>query len=320
MNSMDMLNIVEHVDGVDNMDYVNGINNVDADNYCEKLINSKNDLETRYKLNICNNGMVDILNSNSQLENHFDGFKLNNSVFFPHSFITYGVSHINLSNILSPFYDRDIRIQIKIDPILMLNINDYIPRINKSYFFGEPFSSDVFKNRNFNQTVHYEPCDKINDNYPLLYTIFKPSIMDRKQNMGQYYIEEIIVPPNNNDVNFENIQEFPLFGNKYFAQKFIHFTYDIDNGFFEHIDGSVRIFKINEYLDLFNKIKKDRGRTYSNPHIDGVERYKLFKITSNVNSSNNNDKLNHTDIKLIIDYFLSQNNHINEYFLNQQSH
>lgn len=134
--------------------------------------------------------------------------------------------------------------------------------------------------------------------YPVKYTIFRPSWLDKKLNIIQFYIEELLLP----DSQYHGFGSEPYTGEEFVAQKFVHFAFDRNENSFAHIDGAIRIFRKNEYEELFSTVQK--GKIY-NQHIPGVKRYKLFKVEG---------KLTLDDISLILSDYLMYNPLIKEYF------
>lgn len=110
--------------------------------------------------------------------------------------------------------------------------------------------------------------------YPVMHTISRQSWLDIDEQIVQYYIEELIVLKE--EYRYKSEFSPPFSGEKYKVQKFIHFTFDRKNNYFEHIDGSFRVFEKEKYLKFFSNLDRT-GEVYPQ-HIDGIERYKLFEV------------------------------------------
>lgn len=275
------------------------------DEYIEQLETGNGDSRLNFDYPINKDGMYSLVNT---FEIREQALVLKNDLIFPHPLLR-KKGNGNFDDILTTFKDHVINrrnsVNIRLDPFLIKSISEYNDVLEHDSWFGPQFSNDILDNeQKFSQTIHTTIDDgKQFMDYPVKYTIFRPLWLDKDNNIVQYYIEELLLPKDE-EKNF-SLCSVPYCSDRYVAQKFIHFTYDRNNKFFEHIDGSVRIFKSEHYKKIYNDVQS--GNIY-NQHIDGVERYKLFKVEG---------KLSFNDISILLKSFLRNNPHVIEYFDNK---
>ncbi|MFK4965505.1 hypothetical protein [Lactococcus garvieae] len=281
------------------------------DDYFEEILkkSAHNKIIRGFQTN--SDGMISL--SNSNLEIRKQGFICNDKVLFPNPILRrHGTSNfVEINNIFKKQLDKGNDVEVRLDPFIVIKKSEYLEIIERDFFYGPNFSKDLLeKVKNFNTTMHYTNYDDSEDGkvriqsmtYPIKYTIFRPSWIDKDLNQIQYYIEELLLP-DKTQLNGREVST-NYYGKKYCAQKFVHFVYDRNEKCFEHIDGAIRIFKTEKYSDFFNEFQLSGCKDY-NPHIPGLERYKLFKIKG---------KLTKTDVMEVLrDYFM-YNPHIKEYF------
>ena len=95
----------------------------------------------------------------------------------------------------------------------------------------------------------------------------------------------------------------PNFGKKYYIQKYAHFVYDQNRQSIEHVDCAVRVFGINEYLDVLSLVQQGRD-----PSRRIGSRYKLFKICGEIDLD---------FVQKVLYEFFRYNPHLMEYFCNK---
>lgn len=279
------------------------------DDYVENLINPNFQIEHENSLTINKNGMIP-LDNNIELRQH--AIILGNKLIFPHSFLRrFGNSNfVNINTVLANLEKKGTNVFIRLDPFKVSDLANYQEIIERDIYYGPKFSNDILERElNFCPSVHWTNFEDNSDpnnliqlmTYPVNYTIFRPSWLDKEQNIVQYYIEELMISLSN--YKYKNDRFPPYSSKRYVAQKFVHFTFDRNNKYFEHIDGSVRIFDVKKYENLYNNFVCT-GVIYPQ-HIEGVQRYKLFKVQG---------KLNYEDISNILREYLMYNPHIAEYF------
>ncbi len=276
------------------------------DEYVEKIVSKSHLIENEFDLEVNDDGMIK-LSENHDLRKH--GMVINEQLIFPHAFLRrYGNSNfVDINLLLSKFVKSGYEVFVRLDPFKKRDQSEYQEIMERDVFYGPKFSEKILTNETkFIDTLHYTDLENPENifkvmTYPVKYTIFRPSWLDVEKQIVQYYVEELIVPKE----GFKYKSEFspPFSGNKYVAQKFIHFTFDRKNNYFEHIDGSVRIFEKERYSEIFSNLDTT-GKIYPQ-HIEGIERYKLFKVKG---------ELSKEDISLLLKEFLMYNPHIKEYF------
>ncbi|EFS6814273.1 hypothetical protein JR617_000293 [Listeria monocytogenes] len=276
------------------------------DEYAEQIFSKTYEIENRFNLNVNDDGMIRI-SENQDIRKH--ALVIGESLIFPHAFLRrYGNSNfVDINCLFSKFVNSGKEVFVKLDPFKQEEKSEYQEIIERDNYYGPKFSEEVLTSKtNFVPSLHYTDLEA-QDNilklitYPVKYTIFRPSWLDVEKQIVQYYVEELIVPMENYKYQKESFP--PYSGNKYVAQKFVHFTFDRKNNYFEHIDGSVRIFKRNEYFEVFSGLEST-GKIYPQ-HIEGIDRYKLFKVKG---------ELKREEISLLLKEFLMYNPHIKEYF------
>ena len=273
------------------------------DEYVNQIVgrqNSNNLPDSNFK-----DGLFELDKNKYQLYNQCIVFE--NEIFFPHAFLRRNGrgNFLGIIQELNYQIKRGNVVQIRLDPFEKRQI-EKLDEINAilehDSWFGPKFSNDILdKNDNFSVTLH---CTNKDDSavkrYPVKYTIFRPSWLDKNKNIIQYYIEELLLTKSDKKFHLDN--PIPYCSENYVVQKFVHFTYDRNEKIFEHIDASVRIFEFEEYQKIFAQIES--GKVYDK-HIPGVERYKLFKIQG---------RLELKDMANILKLYLYGNQHISEYF------
>ena len=270
------------------------------DEYLEELEQEKPE-RVDVKLQLDDKDRLHILDNSCRIERQ--AIVINNELFFPHYLLRRSDSK-NFDDFLlnlGDFLNRGSQVKLRFDPFEKRDMSDLDDILEHDRWFGPEFSNGILKNKqDLSLTIHTTEDEKQFMDYPVKYTIFRPSWLDKDKNIIQYYIEELLLPK-------DEEKDFPLCrvpycSNKFVAQKFVHFTYDRNNNCFEHIDGSVRVFKMEQFKKIYNEVQS--GKVY-NQHIDGVERYKLFKVKGN---------LSFEDVSQLLKSFLRGNPHISEYF------
>lgn len=276
------------------------------DEYVEQIISKTHEIENKFNLSVNDDGMVRLTND-QVIRKH--GIMVGESLIFPHAFLRrYGNSNfVDINLLLSKFVNSGKEVLVRLDPFKQGDRTEYQEIMELDIYYGPKFSEEVLTSeKNFIPSLHYTDLEDPANifkllTYPVKYTIFRPSWLDVKKQIVQYYVEELVVPMEK--YKYQTERHPPFSGNKYVAQKFVHFTFDRRNNYFEHIDGSVRIFKRDEYLEVFTSLEST-GKIYPQ-HIEGVDRFKIFKVKG---------ELKREEISLLLKEFLMYNPHIKEYF------
>lgn len=210
------------------------------DEYVEQIISKTHEIENELQLSTNDEGMIR-LTVEQDIRKH--GIMIGELMIFPHAFLRrFGHSNfVDINLLLSKFVNSGKEVFVRLDPFKRGDKSEYQEIMEMDIYYGPKFSEKVLTSeKNFLPSLHYTDLeDPANISklltYPVKYTIFRPSWLDKEKQIVQYYIEELLTPIEKYKYQAEL---FPLFsGSKYVAQKFIHFTFDRKNNYFEHIDG-----------------------------------------------------------------------------------
>lgn len=274
--------------------------------YVEKILSKSYMIEKEFDLEVRDDGMIK-LSENIDIRKH--GIIIKESLIFPHVFLRrHGNSNfVGINLLLSKFVDSGKQVFVRLDPFKKRSKSEYQEIMERDLYYGPKFSNKILTDENkLITTVHYTDLENPSNlhnllTHPVKYTVFRPSWLDVDKQIVQYYVEELVVPMEEYKYKAERFP--PFSSDKYVVQKFVHFTFDRKNDYFEHIDGSVRIFEKERYYEVFSTLDTT-GKIYPQ-HIDGIERYKLFKVKG---------ELSRDDISSLLKEFLMYNPHIQEYF------
>lgn len=251
----------------------------------------------RFKLSVDEDGLINLNDSRIKIKRH--GLQLDGTeLIYLHQFLRRYMSgnFVHIPSILSSAIEKGYEVWARIDPLRSAKISDYREIFEADHWFGPEFDPTILSSKDEQEslTVHGTNWDsdigKLQSlSYPIERTHFRSSMMD--SNLRQFSVEEYF------DLASSRKQHT---GKKYHVQKFSHFVYDQSCESFEHIDGAVRVFGINEYQDLFQTVMSGK-----NPDRRNGTRYKLFKISGNITTEFIQETLH--------EHFRG-NHHIAEYF------
>ncbi|MEI7539260.1 MAG: hypothetical protein WCJ36_00615 [Candidatus Saccharibacteria bacterium] len=219
-------------------------------------------------------GMVSLVDPRLVIHNH--AIQLDNiSTVYLHPFLrrSFSGNFVDIPAILRHGVEQGYDVKARLDPYREGEMKYYREVVECDYWHGAHFNTSILNSKAKNEkwTVHgLDETDRrtqaLGMSYPILQTHFRTSMMDK--NLRQFSIEEYT--PRTASYGVES----PNFGKKYYIQKYAHLVYDQNGKFIQHVDCSVRVFKVGDYLKLLKSVKSgnDPGRQIG-------KRYKLFKIS-----------------------------------------
>jgi hypothetical protein len=262
------------------------------DQYVEHL----KDLELckNLELELNKHGLINIADSRIEMLNHGILYK-NSILIYPHQFLRryYGSNFVELPSLLKKFSSNGLKVSIRIDPFRKCKKEFYANGVEKDYQFGKPFSEELLmsKEGKTKRTVYFSRgiyCSS----YDAKYTVFRTKMMNT--DLREFMIEEYC------PIIMYNGSKSPGVGERYCIQKFAHICYNQNEKAFNHLDGAVRVFEIEEYRDYFKTIENGND-------VDEKigQRHKLFLIEGKMETELVKD--------LLVEWF-RYNPHIQEYF------
>lgn len=279
--------ISEHIPGID--EYVDNLDNF-------KIVR-------RYGLSVDNAGLVDLSNPRITIKNH--ALQIDeNTLLYLHQFMRryFGANFVGIPPLLRIALKNDYRVYARLDPLRSSDMQSYTDRIELDRWHGAPFDIDILSSDNKKELWNVHGSDETRKetqalclSYPVLQTHFRTSMMDER--LRQFSIEEYT--PQMSSYGTKS----PNFGKKYYIQKYAHFVYDQNRQSIEHVDCAVRVFGINEYLDILSLVQQGRD-----PSRRIGSRYKLFKICGEIDLD---------FVQKVLYEFFRYNPHLMEYFCNK---
>ncbi|APC95516.1 hypothetical protein IBE10_07300 [Francisella tularensis subsp. novicida] len=195
------------------------------------------------------------------------------NILYPHQFLrrSYSSNFTELTSILSSLSQKDnTDVYIRIDPFRKSNHKPK-ERIELDRWHGKNFSDDLLISREFKGYATFSQLESTGNQE--LITIFRTDMVSKDNEQRQWKIEEYINPKLDNKHSCFN----QSFGKKYCIQKFAHFIFDQKLKKVIHIDGAIRVFKKDEYFDIFSSILS------GNHNIEKIGvRHKLFLIEGEI--------------------------------------
>jgi hypothetical protein len=234
------------------------------DDYVQNLSNTT--LLNELDIQADDDFLVDISDSRFELKNH--GIIFNKSIIiYPHQFFRryYSSNFVEMPSLLRKSQELGLKVSIRLDPLRKTTVNHYREIIELDHWYGFFFSKQLLNDTKTNaRTVHYSRCAS-NLVYDVKFTVFRTKMMDAS--IREFTIEEYCPLISEFNENTPGVDE------RYCIQKFAHFCYDQKKGQFYHLDGAIRVFKKEEYIDYFKKIE-----TGDDVNEKIGDRYKMFLI------------------------------------------
>lgn len=202
-----------------------------------------------------------------------------------HQCLRRGYSIFNGFGIIVPFFIDlyqegkfpSLKIALDLDRIMLTK--DWTPYCRREMYYGVSFTNDIPANKT-GQTAYV-----LNDKDRLATHSYETDFYwkDPKDNSFQLEVEELQV------MDCANTSEDILC-------KYVHTQYDKEKSMFVHIDGAIRRYSEDSYLE----------RTASNiKQGETAQRFKLFRVDGAIPFK---------DWKSIIAYYMQYNSNIEEYF------
>jgi hypothetical protein len=218
-------------------------------------------------------------------------------LIYPHQFLRrfYSSGFVNIPALLSKALQLGLSVYIRIDPLRKTTPEHYREIMELDYWHGPKFSRDMLKDLYLNNRTVYTSRGVYCLNYDARFTVFRTKMMDK--GMREFMIEEycpLELP--GLCIDFKS----PGVGDIFYVQKFAHVCYNQKQNCFTHLDGAVRVFNKEEYLNYFKEIEAGRD-------VDEKigTRYKMFLIEGEI-----------TDVlaQEVLTEWFRYNVHIQEYF------
>lgn len=265
------------------------------DDYVQSMKNS--DLHQELGLSHDDNFLVDISHeSNFSLRKH--GLIVSDEVMvYPHQFLRrhYSSNFTDTPEVLAAYAHRGMSVKVRLDPLRSwTHPKNYMDILELDYWHGPQFSAEVLNDTDAKEKVTFHSSPSIGYSpYPVTATIFRTYMMEA--NCRQFMIEEYtpLKPA-------DDSPQLPGFGNEYCIQKFGHFVFDQEEQAIVHVDGAVRVFKVEEYRDIYDAIRQGKS-----PDSKIGVRHKLFLVEG---------KLDLNDAQILMAEFFRYNTHLSEYF------
>ncbi|MDB5184367.1 MAG: hypothetical protein JWN38_175 [Candidatus Saccharibacteria bacterium] len=271
------------------------------DEHVENLTNTE--LCSQLGIAVDDEGLTDLSDARLELKRRaiiFDG-KL---ALFPHQFMRryYTSNFVFLPTLLKHAKDSGLDVSIRIDPLRKTEAKYYTKEslVEADFWYGPKFSAELLNNPRTSKTTRHYSTGVTNMVYDARYTIFRTKMMDKTKKLREFSIEEYC------PLETPMGEPASAWGEKYYIQKFGHLVYDQNTGYFEHLDGAVRVFTADEYEQHFTKVASGQG------DVDEMigERRKIFQVREG------KKKLDIDTAQEILTEWFRYNPHIEEYFSN----
>lgn len=224
------------------------------------------------------------------------------TALFPHQFMRryYTSNFVLLPTLLIDAKSAGLNVSIRIDPLRQTEAKYYIKEnlVEADAWYGKAFSLDLLNDTRASEKKRHRSAGVIDMLYDARYTIFRTKIMDKTKGLREFSIEEYC------PLEAPMGEPSSAWGVKYYIQKFGHLVYDQRSGSFEHLDGAVRVFTVDEYERYFNVVASGQGDV--DERIG--ERYKMFQVREG------EGKLDIETAQKILTEWFRYNPHIEEYF------
>ncbi|MGW4464717.1 hypothetical protein [Micromonospora sp. NPDC004704] len=197
-----------------------------------------------------------------ELRNHgivLDGHTL----IYPHQFLRrfYGSNFVGIPSLLAEAKAAGASVSIRIDPLRKTTVDHYRDIFEHDYWYGRPFSEGLLKSKHLTaRTAHRSKCKICLSDHCEIFTIFRTDMMDG--DLRQFKVEE-----------FCSLNERHGVGERYCVERFGHVVFDQVKGSFSHLDGAVRVFQAEEYIEYLDAVESGRD-------VDEKigQRHKLFLV------------------------------------------
>lgn len=267
--------------------------NLNIDEHVEYLYDTT--LCDELKLNVNDDQLTKV--SSDRLKLKRNGIIVDDNVLvYLHQFMRryYSSNFVDLPVLLDKALQIGLDVYVRIDPLRKTHAENYREVLELDHWYGAKFSKDILNDKYKNERTLHNSHGIYDLSYDARFTVFRTKMMDK--NIREFMIEEYcptILPSSSNS-------DSPGVGDRYFIQKFAHLCYHQELQKFTHLDGAVRIFDKDDYIEYFNVIESGRD-------IDekvGI-RHKMFLVEG---------ELDETLVQEILTAWFRYNIHIQEYF------
>jgi hypothetical protein len=216
---------------------------------------------------------------------------------YPHQFLRryYTSNFVDTLEILAKMSKKS-DVSIRIDPLRSTDAHNYVIDgiLEADLWYGPKFSAALMQERYKTERTVHRSFGVVDHRYFAEFTVFRTTMMASRQR--QIFVEEYC------PLETPSGQFSPGWGSKYFIQKFGHLVFDQDKDAFVHMDGAVRVFKIDDYSEYFDEIQSGRD---NHDHIG--QRHKMFLV-----EDSNGIELD--GVEALLSAWFRYNPHIQEYF------
>jgi hypothetical protein len=246
--------------------------------------------ELQLKIMDADNLLVSLHDDRIELRNH--GMVVDDhTLVYPHQFLRrfYRANFVGMPGLLNRAKAAGASVSLRVDPFRRTTVDHYREIFELDAWYGQPFSESLLQDKHFaGRTVHRGAClTCLRGAGCEIFTVFRTDMMD--ENERQFKIEEYCY-----------LEDAHGLGEQYCIEKFGHVVYDQNVGCFTHLDGAVRVFPTEEYIDHLDAI--ERGRD-----VDEKigQRHKLFLVEGALASQL---------VQELLSEWFRYNPHISEYF------
>lgn len=264
-------------------DHVKNLNN-------RKLVDELNLTTDRYYLTSLSDPRISIGHHSITL----DG----DTTIFPHQFLRryYSANFVGMPSMFAYAQEKlGLNVSVRIDPIRKTESKNFTLEglMEADFWGGQPFNDKLLNDKRTNGKARHGSSGYFDYYYHPTFTVFRTKMMDSGTAEREFTIEEYCT--------FEapNGEPAPGWGADFYIQKFGHLVFDQTKQCFTHVDGAVRVFKADDYLDYY-----EQALSSDVPEQIGV-RHKMFLVEGNFG----------TDFaQEILSEWFRYNPHITEYF------
>ncbi len=240
------------------------------------------------------------LDKDMELKDHALILPAQQTMLYPHQFLRrfYHANFVNMPAKLEQCRQEGMKVKIRIDPLRLTHSKYYLGIIEEDYWHGPKFAVSLLlsKDKQPIRTLHGTTDGEHHFIYPVNFTIFRSDMLSDTER--QFMVEEYVPLTN----TAQPARQIPGIGKEYCIQKFAHFVYDQVHQTISHIDGAVRAFTIEDYVEVLDIVT--RG---NDPARHVGTRHKLFKVEGSISIER---------VQSLLYEFFMYNPHIGEYFSN----
>ena len=228
------------------------------------------------------------------------------TAIFPHEFMRryYTSNFVDLPAMLAKAQEIGLDVSIRVDPKRMTEAANYTKEglFEADHWYGEKFSKELLQNTRASEVTRHKSYGIVNMVYDARYTVFRTKMMDA--GLREFSIEEYC------PLELPDGTQSPAWGDKYYIQKFGHLVYDQKSGGFEHVDGAIRVFIVDEYDEHYATVQSGKPL---DDHLG--KRHKMFLVRRKPGEPGFDINV----AKDLLTEWFRYNPHIQEYFSNTKA-